>query len=98
VPDQSALSGWASGKLFEAAMAAVSAKARAGSITTDLVYEGLYSLKNETMDGLGPGVTFHRGGLPSTQPCYYAVAVIDHQYRAPLGAQKLCFAAEPVAG
>lgn len=98
VPDQSALSGWASGKLFEAAIDAVAAKARAGSITTAMVYEGLYSLKNETMGGLGPGVTFHQGQPPTTQPCYYAVAVIDHAYRAPLGAQKLCFSAEPVAG
>jgi branched-chain amino acid transport system substrate-binding protein len=98
VADQSALSGWAAGKLFEAAINAVSAKARAGSITTAMVYEGLYSLKNETMGGLGPGVTFKPGQKPQTQPCYYAVAVIDKQYRAPLGAQKLCFRAEPVKG
>ncbi|GAA0619815.1 hypothetical protein GCM10009547_22870 [Sporichthya brevicatena] len=98
VPDQSALSGWASGKLLEAAMGSVSAKARAGSITTAMIYDGLYSLKNETLGGLGPGVTFERGKLPKTQPCYYAVAVIDKAYRAPLGAQKLCFAHEPVKG
>ena len=98
VADQSALSGWAAGKLFEAAIGAVSAKARAGSITTAMVYEGLYALKNETMGGLGPGVTFKPGQKPQTQPCYYAVAVIDKQYRAPLGAQKLCFRAEPVKG
>ncbi len=97
-PDQSALSGWASGKLLEAAMSKVSAKARAGSITTAMIYDGLYSLKNETLGGLGPGVTFERGKLPQTQPCYYAVAVIDKAYRAPLGAQKLCFAHEPVKG
>jgi hypothetical protein len=50
------------------------------------------------MGGLGPGVTFKPGQKPQTQPCYYAVAVIDKQYRAPLGAQKLCFRAEPVKG
>jgi branched-chain amino acid transport system substrate-binding protein len=98
VADQSALSGWSAGKLFEAAINAVASKARAGSITTPLVYEGLYSLKNETMGGLGPGVTFKKGANPQTQPCYYAVAVIDKAYRAPLGAQKLCFAHEPVKG
>jgi branched-chain amino acid transport system substrate-binding protein len=98
VADQSALSGWAAGKLFEAAVNGVAAKARAGSVTTAMVYEGLYSLKNETMGGLGPGVTFKAGQLPTTQPCYYALAVIDKQYRAPLGAQKLCFRAEPVKG
>ncbi len=98
VADQSALSGWAAGKLFEAAIDGVAAKARAGAITTAMVYEGLYSLKNETMGGLGPGVTFKAGELPTTQPCYYAVAVIDKAYRAPLGPDKLCFEHEPFKG
>ena len=59
--DEPALFGWASGKLFEAAMAKVAAKARAGDVTTAMVLEVLWSFENEKLGGLGPGVTFFRG-------------------------------------
>jgi branched-chain amino acid transport system substrate-binding protein len=94
-PDQSALEGWSAGKLFEKTVGVVFDKARAGNVVTDLLFQGLYKLKNETVDGLGPGVTFKSGGLPTLNPCYYVLTIKDGAYRAPYGSQKFCFTADP---
>lgn len=94
-PDQSTILGWSAGKLFEKTIAAVADKARAGDVTTELIYEGLYKLKDETVDQLGPGVTFRKGALPLLKPCYYVLTIKDGAYRAPFGSERFCFARDP---
>jgi branched-chain amino acid transport system substrate-binding protein len=62
---------WVSGQLFAAA-------AKAAHITPDStsadVKDGLYQLKNETLSGLAPPLTFKRG-QPTFVPCYFTVSV-----------------------
>lgn len=94
-PDESAIEGWSAGVLLEEALAKVRAKARGGDITTDLIFEGLYALKNETARGLGPGVSFTKGKLPTMNPCYYILTIKDGEYRAPSGSKKFCFPRDP---
>lgn len=94
-PDQSTIEGWTAGVLFEKTLAAVADKARAGNVTTEMIYEGLYKLKDETVDGMGPGVTFRKGGLPLLKPCYYILTIKDGAYRAPFGSERFCFARDP---
>lgn len=68
-PDQFALKGWVSGMLFKAAVDAVAAEARRGAVTTALVRRGLASLKNVTLGGLMPAVTFVAGKPPKPVGC-----------------------------
>lgn len=89
--EQQALFGWASGKLFEAALAKVADKARAGDVTTEMVLEGLWQLKNEKMGGLGPGVTFTKGKPATAQDCFYGIKIAPDGYTAPNGAAPTCF-------
>lgn len=94
-PDQSTIEGWTAGVLFEKTLAAVADKARAGNVSTAMIYEGLYKLKDETVDGMGPGVTFKQGAPPIMKPCYYILTIKDGAYRAPFGSERFCFASDP---
>jgi branched-chain amino acid transport system substrate-binding protein len=90
--DQSVMQGWSSGKLLEAALAKVAVQARAGDVTTALILRGLQQLKNETMNGLGPGVTFSQN-KPATVPrCYYVLLLSTEGVIAPLGSKLRCLA------
>lgn len=89
--EEQALFGWASGKLFEAALAKVADKARAGDVTTAMVLEGLWQLKNEKIGGLGPGVTFTKGSPVTAQDCFYGIKLGTDGYTAPNGAAPTCF-------
>lgn len=93
--DQNSMSAWASGKLLEAALGSVSAKARSGPVTTAVVLEGLANLKNEKLDGLSPGVTFARDGLPKAADCYYTLTITTSGYQAPKGSKLTCIAGLP---
>jgi hypothetical protein len=98
IPDQSVVEGWTSGKLFEAAMRNVADKARAGDVSTALIYEGLYKVKNETLGGLVPGATFNKGAHATVKPCYYSLKIKDGQYLAPFGSKVSCLPFDPAAG
>jgi branched-chain amino acid transport system substrate-binding protein len=93
--DQNSMSAWASGKLLEAALATVAAEARSGPISTELILEGLGNLKNEKLDGLSPGITFTRGGLPKAADCYYTLTITTKGYQAPKGSKLTCIAGLP---
>ncbi len=89
--DQPTLLGWASGKLFEAALSKVAAQARTGVVTTQTVLDGLWQLKGETLDGMGPGVTFTKGGAAKEVDCYYAFKLDTAGFSAPRGSKAVCF-------
>lgn len=89
-PDGNTMAGWASGKLFEAALAKVYDKARAGDVTTEMILEGLWQIKNETLNGLSPALTFVKGGLPKLPRCYYTLLLNSSGVTAPNGSKLQC--------
>jgi branched-chain amino acid transport system substrate-binding protein len=89
--EQQALLGWTAGKLFEAALAKVAAEARAGDVTTALILEGLWQLKNEKLGGLGPGVSFVKEQPAKTLECYYPIKLDGQGFSAPAGSKVQCF-------
>jgi branched-chain amino acid transport system substrate-binding protein len=76
---------WAAGKLFEAAVAA----APTGEITSDSIKQGLYSLKNETLGGLAPPLTFTKGKTTLIN-CYFNIEVTGGKVIAPQGLKTAC--------
>ncbi|MGQ0626054.1 MAG: ABC transporter substrate-binding protein [Sporichthyaceae bacterium] len=89
--DQNTISQWASGKLFEKALEKVFTKARSGPITTEMILEGLWQIKNEKLDGLAPGVTFNKGAPPTQNDCYALLNLTTSGYTAPKGSKFECF-------
>jgi branched-chain amino acid transport system substrate-binding protein len=95
-PDQQAMLGWAAGKLFEAALGKVSDKARAGKVTTQMVLDGLWQLKNEKLGGLSPGATFTKGEPAKLIDCYYPLKLDEKGFSAPKGAKPVCISGDKV--
>ena len=89
--DQQSLLGWAAGKLFEAALAKEAAKARAGNVTTAMVLDGLWQLKNEKLGGLTPGATFIKGEHAAIDDCYYPLKLDPKGFSAPKGSKPVCY-------
>lgn len=87
---QATMMGWTSGKLFEAALAKVADRARAGDVNTALVLDGLWSLKDEKLDGLSPGVTFIKGKPAPPTRCAFIVAIGPNGWTAPEGSKAQC--------
>ncbi|WP_198145507.1 ABC transporter substrate-binding protein [Frankia sp. EAN1pec] len=77
---------WAGGKLFEAA-------AKAGGVgpnsTPTDVMKGLYTLKNETLGGLAPPLTFTKG-KPAVPTCYFTTQIHNGEYILPDGPAPKC--------
>jgi branched-chain amino acid transport system substrate-binding protein len=80
-----AASMYASGKLMEAAASHLGAVAK----TADLI-AGLDSLRNQTLGGTSPPLTFNAGRGTGPIPCYFVVAVQNGQWVAPNGATPQC--------
>jgi len=76
---------WAAGKLFEAAVAA----SPQGAVTSASVKQGLYALKNETLGGLTPPLTFTKG-KPALINCYFNIEVTGGKVIAPQGLKTSC--------
>lgn len=79
--------GWVNGKLLEAALShGVSAKP-----TSMDVFKGLWAIKNETLGGLTPPITFSKGKPATELPCVYKVVVKSGKWSAPTGVKpSLC--------
>ena len=93
--DQNLISAWSSGKLFEKAIARVFDKARRGPITTDLILEGLWQIKNEKLDGLASGISFNRNAPPTPNDCYALLNLTTAGFTAPMGSKFECFKGLP---
>ncbi len=77
---------WVSGKLFEAA----AKKADIGPNSTPAqVKQGLYQLKDETLDGLAPPLTFIEG-KPTFVNCYFTVGIQNGKFTTPDGLRTQC--------
>ncbi|MBA3743282.1 ABC transporter substrate-binding protein [Sporichthya sp.] len=88
-PSPASMTGWASGKMLEAVVANIP-NARNGPITTAQIFKGLYALKNETLGGLVPGMTFNEGKPSPIVSCYYAELFSRGVFSDPFGSKKRC--------
>lgn len=90
-PDGSTAIAWVSGKMFEKVIESLGPAARTQTITTEMIFKGLASIKNETLGGLIPPVTF-KAGQPHapSQPCFYAVKLDASGWTAPFGSKASC--------
>jgi branched-chain amino acid transport system substrate-binding protein len=80
---------WIGGELFQAA--AVAAKLTPSSTPAD-VKKGLYALKNETLGGLAPPLTF-TPGKPAFIPCYFTQIVKGGKFVSLNNNQPTCLSA-----
>jgi branched-chain amino acid transport system substrate-binding protein len=79
---------WVSAKLIEAATQNVS-----GAVTHDNFFDGLYSLKDETLGGLSPGpLNFEAGIGFKGVDCVYAYQIKGDEITAPNGINPTCAA------
>jgi branched-chain amino acid transport system substrate-binding protein len=76
---------WASGELFKRAAAGIGAQP-----TSDAVFNGLWALRNETVGGLTPPLTYagHQASPPVT--CYFITRIVGGRWTAPNGARYQC--------
>jgi branched-chain amino acid transport system substrate-binding protein len=88
--DSASMFGWASGKLFEAAVNAVAAAARVGAVDSRLVFSGLYKLKNETLGGLTGPLSFPEGKARPRVTCGAAFLVTSEGTKAPNNSKLSC--------
>jgi branched-chain amino acid transport system substrate-binding protein len=83
---QIAADDWASGQLFAAAAKA----AKLGNNPTAAQLEaGLYQLKNETLGGLTPPLTFHKG-KPNSVSCIFIMGISHGAITEPQGLKPFC--------
>ena len=89
--DGNSMTAWASAKLFEAAIANLGTVARDKAITSPDVLTGLGKIKNETLDGLSPPITFSPGqkAAPSIR-CIYFELLTEKGWTAPKGSKFVC--------
>jgi branched-chain amino acid transport system substrate-binding protein len=88
--DGASMFGWASGKLFEAALNAVAADARKGPVDSKTVFSGLYKLKNETLGGLSGPLNFPEGKPRPLVKCAAAFLVTTEGIKAPSNSKLSC--------
>lgn len=80
------ISGWAGGALFGAA----AAKLPANPTSAD-VFTALYALpKGDTLNGLTPPLTFHKGAPASPVTCFFLGQINSGQLTAPKGTAPVC--------
>ena len=90
-PDGASIQAWVSGKLLEAAIAGVAAKARAGALTSPLILEGLGTVKNEDLDGLTGPITFTPNQKSAkSSGCVYYELLTSQGWTAPKGSRAVC--------
>ncbi|MGQ0464748.1 MAG: ABC transporter substrate-binding protein [Sporichthyaceae bacterium] len=88
--DSNAVSAWASGRLLEAAVAGLGPAARA-PLTSQSILRGLATVRNETLGGLAPPLTFHADRTRETTPrCVFLEVLTTRGWTAPRGNRTLC--------
>ncbi|HMC38377.1 MAG TPA: hypothetical protein VKI19_01865, partial [Acidimicrobiales bacterium] len=77
---------YVSGKLFEKAVSAIPSGT---AITAASIKTALYTLKNETLGGLAPPLTF-TSGQPDLVNCYFVFGQSAGQFTTPSGLSTTC--------
>lgn len=90
-PDGASVQAWTSGKLLEAAINGIAAKARSGAVTSALVLEGLGRVKNNDLGGLVAPITFTPNQKNSVSSgCVFYELLTPQGWTAPRGSRKVC--------
>ena len=90
-PDGASIAAWSSGKLFEAAIASLGTSARTAPITTEMVMQGLGKIKQETLGGLAPPITFSPGQKKAPPiNCVFYELLTTKGWTAPRGSKAVC--------
>lgn len=85
------MAAWAAAKLFEAAIGNLGASARSAPITSADILTGLGKIKNETLDGLSPPITFSPGQKAAPViKCIYFELLTEKGWTAPNGSKFVC--------
>jgi branched-chain amino acid transport system substrate-binding protein len=89
--DAAAALAWTSGKMLEAAVAALGSAAVSEPITTDLIMKGLGKITKETLGGLIPATTysFHQARATPVD-CAYVAVLSDRVWRAQFAGKPQC--------
>lgn len=90
IPDAPTMAGWAAGKLFQAAIEGLGTAARTQALTSARVMDGVWSLKNETLGGLAPPLTYPKGKPTPAVNCFYAFKMSGGAFSAPFGNKVQC--------
>lgn len=89
--DGNSMMAWSSAKLFAAAIANLGASARDEPITSAQVLTGLGKIKNDTLDGLAPPISFSPAEKAAPQVrCIYFELLTDKGWTAPNGSRYVC--------
>ena len=75
---------WTAGKLLEKALANTT------EVTTESIFRGLWSLKDETLDGLTVPLNFPENRPASEARCFFLMKVVDGKWTTPQGEQQDC--------
>jgi branched-chain amino acid transport system substrate-binding protein len=84
--DEDSAQAWAAGQLFAAA---VKEGAPKGTVTSAEVIKGLAKLKNDTLTGIAPPLTF-TAGQGHLVNCFYEVGISGDKLTAPAGDKYFC--------
>lgn len=76
---------WVSMELLKAAVLA----GGSGPVTAQSIKNGLYTLKNDTLGGLAPPLTFLPGQV-NLQNCYFQLGISGGKFTAPVGSNTSC--------
>jgi ABC-type branched-subunit amino acid transport system substrate-binding protein len=89
--DAAAATGWASGAMLEAVIAALGPEAANHVITTEEIMKGLGKIKNETLGGLIPPTTYslHESKAIPVQ-CAYVAMLTNQVWQALFSGKSLC--------
>jgi branched-chain amino acid transport system substrate-binding protein len=79
---------WVSGLLFTAA-ATASKAGTGGPVTSAEILKGLYALHGDTLGGMAPPLTFHKG-KPSPVDCWYWIRIQHGKFTTPYGTAPTC--------
>lgn len=97
-PDGPSMAAWAAGKLMEAAIAGLGAEARTNPITTETIFKGLGTIRNETLDGLAPPITFSPGQRAAPPIDCTFFALLTEQGWTAKNSKPVCTAGEARSG
>ncbi len=85
----SSAQGWVSGQLFAAAAKAAKFTQIASPTNAD-VLKGLYQLKNETVGGLAPPLTYKAGKPTGSVSCFFIGGLKNGTFITPYGSKSFC--------
>ncbi len=91
--NQDNVSMYASAVLFGDALKAGTA-GQSGPVTTQEIYNGLYTLHNDTLGGLAPPLTF-KPNQPNPVDCWYWIGISHGKFTTPYGLTPVCKSSFP---